>query len=688
MRALRIGENLGGYKLLGLIARGGMGAVYEAMETRLERKVALKVIAPPNPDDHDVDELVQRFMQEARTLARVNHPNVITIYAIDTADEVPFITMELVEGISFKELLQVSFLSADLAAPMFLQMLDGLQCLHENRIIHRDLKPHNIMVRTDGTIKILDFGIAKPFDAGNFTHVGVVVGSQAYMAPEVKLGLMATEQSDLWNLGAIFYECLTGRPLHKADENIYPANSPVPHEMRTIINKMCHQKPSERFESAVKAAAEIRRFMKSRPALNLEISQSFARKVAEIQSKRRGDSRHMMTADVMPVRANPTATVRPKPSRPAKNKTTDFNWNYVLFVVVLLLAYVIYPKHKAQPTPAPVVAFVPESEFLPPPLKFIPPPVEPKSVAPEPVVKAPPVAAKIEPPPKSKPKPAKVVKKISPAPSAPKLLNARGETTADSNTKFELKWAPVKGAKGYVLQVSQDADFQKYDEHKLKDENFAMAKSPGETFWRVSTVGSEKQSEFSEIGKVQVWLPAPKLKANYVIEGLLEGDVKKIKWPAVPLAAKYAVKFGGRRDLASGEPKIVSKPVFDLPTKPGKYSLSVATADANGNVNSPFSAVSVVRIDPVAVLESPKTKEARGGRAFAWTQVPKAAHYVLEISEDEDFDSMTERATSKSNVLVLKKSVGKGKFYWRVRAENKDGTSLWSDPAVFLVGGK
>ncbi len=239
MRALKIGSKLGGYQLLGLIARGGMGAVYEAQEIALERKVALKVIAPPNPDDHDNEELVQRFMQEARTLARVNHPNVITIFAIDTSEGVPFITMELVEGISFKELLAVSFLSADLAAPMFIQMLEGVQCLHNNRIVHRDLKPHNIMVRKDGQVKILDFGIAKPSDSGNFTHVGVVVGSLAYMAPEVKLGIAASERSDLWNLGAIFYECLTGKALPKVQsENPnskdvpFAANSPIPMEMR------------------------------------------------------------------------------------------------------------------------------------------------------------------------------------------------------------------------------------------------------------------------------------------------------------------------------------------------------------------------------------------------------------------------------------------------------------------------
>src|SRR6266404_571186 len=215
MQSLANGTVLGAYTIVRLIGRGGMGEVYEAYEHRLQRRVALKVIAPAKAGTHGEVDLVRRFLQEARTLAQINHTNVVTIYSIDRIDDVQFIAMEFVDGASFKDLFSLFALSADEAAPIFLQLLEGLRALHDNKILHRDIKPHNLMIRSNGQIKILDFGIAKRMndrDREN-TTVGVVVGTLAYLPPEVLYGTAASVRSDLWSLGAIFYECMVGQPL-------------------------------------------------------------------------------------------------------------------------------------------------------------------------------------------------------------------------------------------------------------------------------------------------------------------------------------------------------------------------------------------------------------------------------------------------------------------------------------------
>jgi len=277
MQSLKAGTRLGGYVLLRLIARGGMGEVYEAMEVRLQRRVAIKVISSKaaNSADYDNDELSRRFVQEARILAKVNHPNVVTIYSVDDAQGVPFIAMEFVEGASFKDLLKgEKSLEPETAAALFVQMAEGLRCLHENAIIHRDLKPHNILLRVDGQIKILDFGIAKHSGGSDHTTAGVVVGTLPYMAPEVKLGLGASVQSDIWSLGAIFFECLVGKRLAEVlqtspevREIIFPGDSArhIPQTLRDIICRMCAHRVKDRYSDASALLADLTQFQQLLP---------------------------------------------------------------------------------------------------------------------------------------------------------------------------------------------------------------------------------------------------------------------------------------------------------------------------------------------------------------------------------------------------------------------------------------
>lgn len=390
MRSLKSGSHFGDFKLLRLIARGGMGAVYEAIEIRLERKVALKVIAPPNPDEHDRDELVRRFMIEARTLAKVNHPNVVVIYSILTIEGIPVISMEYVEGTSFKELLREHRFTADNAVPLFIQMLEGLHCLHENKIIHRDLKPHNILVRPDGQVKILDFGIAKGADTGELTSVGVVVGSLPYMPPEIRVGVAASQRSDLWSVGAIFYECLVGVPLTKAmgetpnaRDVVYPADCKVPAEMRKIISRLCAYRPIDRYETAVQAIEDLRRYQMAHPPAVSE-SLRFGKLVEKVARSRAKETNEEFSVEtVTPVKAETMIStgrgdgshVRPpkvrKRGRRLNPRDTSFLAAGILFVILMIIVLLPNgekPRKASHPPVAPVQA-APE-----------PPPSEPVTV--------------------------------------------------------------------------------------------------------------------------------------------------------------------------------------------------------------------------------------------------------------------------------------------------------------------
>ena len=306
MQSLANGKVLGAYTIVRLIGRGGMGEVYEAYEHRLQRKVALKVIAPQKSDTHGESDLVRRFMQEARTLAQVNHPNVVTIYSIDKIGDVQFIAMEYVEGSSFKDIFSLFAFSADEGAPIFLQLLEGLRSLHENKILHRDIKPHNLMIRPNGQVKILDFGIAKRLNdrERENTTAGVVVGTLAYLPPEVLYGTPATVRSDIWSLGAIFYECMVGQPLvsiHSVkvkgvraatdSDVVFPQEvlGWIPTEMRMIVGKMSDRKPDNRYASTDEVIEALKHYQGQRPPLPQGMMSAFLNIVSDLEAYKKAN---------------------------------------------------------------------------------------------------------------------------------------------------------------------------------------------------------------------------------------------------------------------------------------------------------------------------------------------------------------------------------------------------------------
>ena len=213
------GQLLGHYRVLEQIGTGGMGEVYRARDERLSRDVALKLIRPSANQDHD---RLRRFEQEARAAAALNHPNIVAIYDIGVHDGMPFIVSELLEGESLRSRLGNGAPPARKAIDYARQTADGLAAAHDKGIVHRDIKPDNLFLTKDGRIKILDFGIAKltrPTDDDAVhtalpteTEAGMVVGTASYMSPEQVRGEAVDARSDLFSVGTVLHEMLTGRP--------------------------------------------------------------------------------------------------------------------------------------------------------------------------------------------------------------------------------------------------------------------------------------------------------------------------------------------------------------------------------------------------------------------------------------------------------------------------------------------
>jgi len=219
---LSVGTRLGPYEVVSALGAGGMGEVYRARDTRLDREVAVKIV--PELFASDPERLV-RFEREAKTLASLNHPNIAQIHGIEGADIVRALVMEYIDGEDLSQRIAQGPIPLDEALPIARQLADALEAAHERNIIHRDLKPANIKIRSDGTVKVLDFGLSKALDprtstpnlsqsptfTSPATQLGVILGTAAYMAPEQAKGRAVDKRADIWAFGVVLFEMLAGR---------------------------------------------------------------------------------------------------------------------------------------------------------------------------------------------------------------------------------------------------------------------------------------------------------------------------------------------------------------------------------------------------------------------------------------------------------------------------------------------
>ncbi len=264
-----VGQTISHYKILEQLGAGGMGEVWKAADLKLERQVALKFLAPhlvSDPETH------KRFEREAKAAASLNHPNICHVYEIDEADGKAFLAMELVKGESLEALIEKGPVALEDALDLARQLAEGLREAHNNGIVHRDIKPANALVTPDGLVKILDFGLALLTEGSKLTQLDTSVGTVAYMSPEQAQGSEVDRRTDLWALGCVLYELISGqRPfqgqydqaivysiLNEEPQPLTGVRTGVPVELELLVGKCLAKDAANRYQNADDLIVDLR----------------------------------------------------------------------------------------------------------------------------------------------------------------------------------------------------------------------------------------------------------------------------------------------------------------------------------------------------------------------------------------------------------------------------------------------
>ena len=367
-----IGKLIGNYRIVEKLGEGGMGIVYKAIDTALDRPVAVKAL---NSGLSQNPSLVERFRGEARAQAQMNHTNLATLYAFLVEDGVAYMVMEFVEGENFAQIVaRRGPIPAAEALPLFCQALSGIGYAHRLGIVHRDIKPSNIMLNREGIVKVMDFGLAKVIGDRGLTRTGVQVGTICYMSPEQVLNKPVDRRSDIYSLGATLYEILTERVPFKADSEFHMMNAHVntPPPPPTGINARIPQSVED---AVLKALAKD-------PDARFQTVEEFAAALGQPQDFHAAPTRFDVThAGAVAIVEPPTTlgvapVAQPKPAfwtLPRKLTAAG-----VVVIVALLAGWLILrPKPQAAPlAPPSASAVAPPSVVTPPPAAApAPPPV-------------------------------------------------------------------------------------------------------------------------------------------------------------------------------------------------------------------------------------------------------------------------------------------------------------------------
>ena len=266
---MMVGQTISHYKLVSQLGEGGMGVVYKAEDTKLERTVALKFLAQHLLND---EEAKARFLREAKAAAALHHPNICPVYEIDDVDGKTFISMAFLKGETLEDRIAKGPLSLKDALDIARQTADGLEAAHEAAIVHRDIKPANIMVDEKGRTTIMDFGLARLTEASRLTKTDAAMGTVAYMSPEQAQGMEVDSRSDLWSLGCVLYEMVSGqRPfqgqydqallyeiVHEEPAALTGLRTGVPIELELLASKCLAKGAADRYQHASEAAVDLR----------------------------------------------------------------------------------------------------------------------------------------------------------------------------------------------------------------------------------------------------------------------------------------------------------------------------------------------------------------------------------------------------------------------------------------------
>ena len=264
-----VGQTISHYKVLSEVGRGGMGIVYKAEDTKLERTVALKFLASHLLED---EESHARFIREAKAAASLDHQNICTVHEIDEIDGQTFIVMAYVEGQSVKQKIEARPLKLDEALDIAIQTAQGLKAAHQKEVVHRDIKPANLMLTEEGQLKVMDFGLAQLAEQSRLTKTATMLGTPAYMSPEQTRRLPTDRRADIWSLGVVIYEMVTGclpfegerqEAVLYAIGNEEPEpptalRSRVPLELDRIVEKALAKSPDERYQHVEEMIVDLR----------------------------------------------------------------------------------------------------------------------------------------------------------------------------------------------------------------------------------------------------------------------------------------------------------------------------------------------------------------------------------------------------------------------------------------------
>ena len=265
-----IGQTISHYRVTGKLGEGGMGVVYKAEDLKLKRQVALKFLRSDVLED---EEHKERFLREAQAAAALDHPNICTVYEIDEADGQTFLSMAYLEGETVKEKIKARPLKLEEALDIAIQTAQGLQAAHEKGVVHRDIKSSNLMVTPQGQVKIMDFGLAQLTDRSKLTKTTASLGTPSYMSPEQAQKSKTDRRTDIWSLGVVVYEMVTGRlPFEREREQavlysivneepevMTAQRVDVPVELDHIVGKAMAKTPAERYQHVDELIVDLRR---------------------------------------------------------------------------------------------------------------------------------------------------------------------------------------------------------------------------------------------------------------------------------------------------------------------------------------------------------------------------------------------------------------------------------------------
>jgi tRNA A-37 threonylcarbamoyl transferase component Bud32 len=344
MASRKEGTTLGPYRLIEQVGMGGMATVYKAYQANMDRMVAIKILPAHFAQDK---KFVERFIREAKTIAKLEHKNILPVFDFGEQDGVTYLAMRYLSGGTLKDMLALGKLTLNDAVEIFAQIGEALDYAHRQGVIHRDIKPANIMVDSEGAAYLTDFGIAKVLEGSSgLTETGAAVGTPAYMAPEQSLGKQVDARSDIYALGVVLYEMVLGKPPYQADTPMAVAlahiheplpvpsliDPSVPEPIEKVILKALAKNPDDRYNTAGDMVKALREAMTQTPT---QAGQSTLRSLAAQAGEMVASQTMKVEGDIF---AAPAPTAVSKPEKPARKGLPA--WAWIAIAVVGLVAVI------------------------------------------------------------------------------------------------------------------------------------------------------------------------------------------------------------------------------------------------------------------------------------------------------------------------------------------------------------